>query len=267
MSERNVPTVLSIAGSDSGGGAGIQADLKAIACCGAHGMTAITALTAQNTVGVTAIEPVSPAMIIEQIRAVTADIRVDAVKIGMLGSSETIAAVAEGLDLIGEVPIVVDPVMVAESGADLLMPEARSALIARILPRATVVTPNIPEARVLTGLGESSSQAELVEAVLGLGPKIAVVTGGHSTGLVDYFYDGNKLVEIEGPEYPGISSHGSGCTHSSVLATMLALGHDPLTAARNARELASEAVGNGLDSVGAGPGPVDVFGLSGRTSG
>jgi len=265
MTQREVPTVLSIAGSDSGGGAGIQADLKAIARCGAHGTTAITALTAQNTVGVNAIETVSPAMIIEQIRAVTEDIGVDAVKIGMLGSVETIEAVAQGLELTGDAPVVVDPVMVSESGADLLQPEAKAALIELILPRATVVTPNIPEARALTGLGETAGQSELAERIVALGPTIAVVTGGHSDGLIDVYFDGEQIVEIEGAEYEGTSSHGSGCTHSSSLAAMLALGLDPLAAARSARAIASEAVGNGLDSIGKGPGPVDVFGLSGAT--
>lgn len=266
MTERQIPTVLSIAGSDSGGGAGIQADLKAIARCGAHGMTAITAITCQNTVGVSAIEAISPRIIVEQIRAVHEDIGVDAVKIGMLGTVETIDAVAQGLELIGDTtPVVLDPVMVAESGADLLMEDARTALIQKILPKATVVTPNIPEAFALTGLAEASTQSDLAEAVLALGPEIAVITGGHSTGLVDVFYDGQQIVEIEGPIYEGTSSHGSGCTHSSSLAAMLALGLDPLAAARSARAIASEAVGQGLDSIGAGPGPVDVFGLTGAT--
>jgi len=262
MNDRRIPIVLSIAGSDSGGGAGIQADLKAIARCGAHGMTAITALTAQNTVGVSAIEPVSPSMIIEQIRAVASDIGVDAVKIGMLGSIETIEAVAKGLDLVGDAPVVVDPVMVAESGADLLRPEARQALIEIILPRATVATPNIPEARLLTGLDSESSQSELAGAVLALGSENVVVTGGHSERIVDLFHDGTSTVEIDGKRFPGTSSHGSGCTHSSVLASMLAAGQDPLSAARSARRIASQAVENGLDSIGAGPGPVDVIGLS-----
>ena len=186
MTDQKIPTVLSIAGSDSGGGAGIQADLKAIARCGGHGMTAITAITAQNTIGVNAIEAISPSMIIEQIRAVAEDIGVDAVKIGMLGTTATTEAVAAGLELIPEAPVVVDPVMVSESGADLLEPEARSALIGLILPRATVVTPNIPEARVLTGLGEETSQAKLADAVLKLGPSNVVVTGGHSSGPVSY---------------------------------------------------------------------------------
>lgn len=265
MNEKSIPTVLSIAGSDSSGGAGIQADLKAIARCGAHGMTAITAITAQNTLGVTAIEMISPGMILEQIRTVARDIDVDAVKIGMLGTTRTTEAVATGLDRIPESPVVVDPVLVAESGADLIQPDARAALIEQILPRATVATPNIPEARELTKLGEDASQADLAEAVVALGPAVAVVTGGHSTGLVDFYFDGNQMVEIEGQRYPGTSSHGSGCTHSSALASFIALGLDPLAAARSARTVASEAVRNGLESIGSGPGPVDVFGLTGAT--
>jgi len=256
--------VLSIAGSDSGGGAGIQADLKAIARCDVHGMTAITAITAQNTVGVNAVEAVSPEMILAQIEAVASDIGVDAVKIGMLGTVATIQAVMEGLALTGEAPVVVDPVMVAESGAHLLDGDARSALIEGILPLATVVTPNIPEAQALTGLGEGADQVELARAVRDLGPPIVVVTGGHSEGLIDIYFDGEEVVEIEGPHYHASSSHGSGCTHSSALASYLALGLDPLAAARSARALASEAVGNGLDSIGEGPGPVDVFGLTGE---
>src|SRR6188768_420368 len=143
-----VPAVLTIAGSDSGGGAGIQADLKAFARCGAHGMSAITAITAQNTVAVTGVYPLPPEAIVAQVRAVAEDIGVDAVKIGMLGTAETIAAVNEALDLVGDVPVVLDPVMVAESGARLLDEEAAEALRTRLLPRATVVTPNLPEARV-----------------------------------------------------------------------------------------------------------------------
>jgi len=259
----HIPAVLSIAGSDSGGGAGIQADLKAFARCGVHGMTAITALTAQNTVGVEAIEPVPPAMIVAQVHAVAGDIGVDAVKIGMLGTVETIAAVAEALELVGEAPVVVDPVMVSESGADLLDPDARAAVTDLILPRATVITPNIPEARVLTGLGETATQAELAHALVAAGPRIAVVTGGHSEELTDVFFDGTETIPIEGPRHAATSSHGSGCTHSSALAAHLALGLDPLAAARSARAIAAEAVGNGLDSIGQGPGPVDVFGLGG----
>jgi hydroxymethylpyrimidine/phosphomethylpyrimidine kinase len=152
---RSVPAVLSIAGSDSGGGAGIQADLKAFAACGVHGMTAITALTAQSTTGVTGVHPVPGPFIVEQVRAVVDDIGVDAVKIGMLGTAEIVGAVNEALDLLEpDTPIVIDPVMVAESGAVLLDDDARAALVELLLPRATVITPNVPEARVLAGGGE-----------------------------------------------------------------------------------------------------------------
>jgi hydroxymethylpyrimidine/phosphomethylpyrimidine kinase len=256
-----VPAVLSIAGSDSGGGAGIQADLKAFARCGVHGTTAITAITAQNTVGVDAVQAVSPATIVAQVRAVAEDIGVDAVKVGMLGSAETVDAVVRALDLVGDAPVVVDPVMVAESGAVLLDPDARQALVERLLPRATVATPNIPEAQALTGL-EEGSQEELARGVLMLGPKAVVVTGGHSEGLVDLFFDGGEPVPIHGERHPDGASHGSGCTHSSALAAFLANGARPLEAARRAREVASEAVANGLRNIGAGPGPVDVFGLA-----
>ena len=258
------PTALSIAGSDSGGGAGIQADLKAFARCGVHGMTAITAITAQNTVGVNAVEAVSPSMILAQVQAVAEDIGVDAVKIGMLGTAETVDAVVNALDLVGDAPIVIDPVMVAESGAVLLDDAARTALVERLLPLATVVTPNIPEARALTGAGEGDSQEDLAREVLALGPAAVVVTGGHSEQVVDLYFDGSDAEAIEGGRHSDGASHGSGCTHSAALAAFLARGDGPLEAARKAREIASSAVAAGLRDLGAGPGPVDVFELSGR---
>jgi hydroxymethylpyrimidine/phosphomethylpyrimidine kinase len=272
-----VPTVLAIAGSDSGGGAGIQADLKAFARCGVHGTTAITAITAQSTVGVEAIHTVPPEMILAQVRAVCADIRVDAVKIGMLGAVETVRAVARALDeLPARIPVVVDPVMVAESGARLLELAARDALIEQLLPRASVVTPNVPEARVLAGRapgdGGDAAPAEdaqrreaedLARGVLALGPRAVVVTGGHRLRAVDVFLQAGaaRVVEIEGERHPDGATHGSGCTHSSLLAAHLALGATPLQAARAARRLTGEAVRDGLGEVGAGPGPVDVLGL------
>lgn len=257
-----VPAVLSIAGSDSGGGAGIQADLKAFARCGVHGMTAITAITAQSTVGVEAIEAISPEMIVAQVGAVVEDIGVDAVKIGMLGTAETVDAVVEALRFVGEAPVVVDPVMVAESGAVLLDEDARAALVERLLPLAYVVTPNIPEARALTGAGPQDSQEDLAREVLALGPRAVVVTGGHSERVVDLFFDGRESAEIPGERHPDGASHGSGCTHSSALAAHLARGEEPLAAARKAREVASAAVAHGLRDIGEGPGPVDVFDLS-----
>jgi hydroxymethylpyrimidine/phosphomethylpyrimidine kinase len=266
VSNERPPAVLSIAGSDSGGGAGIQADLKAFAACGVHGMTAITAITAQNTVGVSRIDQVAPSMIVEQVRAVADDIGVDAVKVGMLGNVETIDAVVEALGLVGDAPVVVDPVMVAESGAVLLDPEACSALVERLLPLASVATPNLAEARELTGLGEQSSKEELARAVHVLGPDAVVVTGGHSEDGADLFFDGEEAVSIPGPRHPDGASHGSGCTHSSALAAGLALGESPLEAARRARELAAAAVAAGLAGIGAGSGPVDALGIVERAS-
>jgi hydroxymethylpyrimidine/phosphomethylpyrimidine kinase len=262
------PAVLSIAGSDSGGGAGIQADLKAFARSGVHGMTAITAITAQNTVGVDAVEAVSPRLIVAQVRAVAEDIGVDAVKIGMLGTAATVAAVVEALSLVKDAPIVIDPVMVSESGAELLDDGARGALVEHLLPLATVVTPNIPEAIELTRSGGDPgdiSVEELAYGIVALGPEFAVVTGGHSEEMIDLFCDGERVVEIPGERHPDGAAHGSGCTHSSALAAFLARGESPLEAARRARELASEAVGSGLREIGSGPGPVNALGLSWAT--
>jgi hydroxymethylpyrimidine/phosphomethylpyrimidine kinase len=278
--EAPIRRALTIAGSDSGGGAGIQADLKAFAACGVHGMTAVTAITAQSTVGVDAIEAVSPEMVRAQVRAVARDIGIDAVKIGMLGTAATIAAVAQALDEISEItggappPVVLDPVMVSESGAQLLQPDARHALIELLLPRVTVLTPNLPEARVLAGPGPgpaagpgpghggaAEDAAGLARAIHALGPRIVVVTGGHRVEAVDVFYDGSEIVEIAGERFLSGAAHGSGCTHSSVLAARLACGDTPLQAARVARRRAGEAVRDGLGSIGAGAGPVDILGI------
>jgi hydroxymethylpyrimidine/phosphomethylpyrimidine kinase len=256
--------VLSIAGSDSGGGAGIQADLKAFARCGVHGMTAIAALTAQSTVGVTGIHTVPAAFIVEQVRTVAEDIGVDAVKIGMLGTAETVEAVARALELLDDgVPVVIDPVMVAESGAVLLDDAARQAMIALLLPAATVITPNLPEARVLVG-DPGSDAAALAQALHALGPANVVVTGGHREEAIDVFFDGANIELIPGDRHPDGAAHGSGCTHSSALAAHLALGYAPVDAARAAKRIASEAVRDGLRDLGAGAGPVDVFGLTAR---
>jgi hydroxymethylpyrimidine/phosphomethylpyrimidine kinase len=266
MTKERIPTVLSIAGSDSGGGAGIQADLKAFAACGVYGTTAITAITAQNTVGVSAVEAVAPELIVAQVRAVVEDIEIHAVKVGMLGTAETVEAVVQALDLVGDTPIVVDPVMVAESGAVLLDDDARTALIEDLLPRAEVVTPNIPEARALTGAAESDSQEDLAREVLALGPEAVVVTGGHSEQVVDVYFDGLNAARIHGKRYPDGATHGSGCTHSSALAAMFALGRNPLRAAERARQVTEEAIRTGLREIGRGPGPVDIFDLKGSVA-
>jgi hydroxymethylpyrimidine/phosphomethylpyrimidine kinase len=236
-----------------------------------HGASAITAITAQNTVEVRAVHALAGELVLAQIRAVCTDMRVDAVKVGMLGTAEVTLAVARAIDeLPASTPVVVDPVMVSESGARLLEPEAQRALIEEILPRATVLTPNLPEARVLAGapgtIGDEEVEVEgLARAVLALGPAIVVLTGGHREHASDLFLDsadGRSLVRIEGERHPDGAAHGSGCTHSSVLAAQLALGRPPLEAARIARALAGEAVANGLREVGQGAGPVDVLGLA-----
>jgi hydroxymethylpyrimidine/phosphomethylpyrimidine kinase len=259
---RRIPVALSIAGSDSGGGAGIQADVKAFAHAGVHGATAITAITVQNTVAVSAVAAVAPEIIVGQIRAVAEDLGVDVVKIGMLGDVATIEAVAVGLDTLpAGTPVVHDPVMVAESGARLLATDAVDALRSLIISRATVITPNLAEARVLAG-NETLDGLELARVLHALGPSYVVITGGHRDAAVDLFFDGSQLTELPGERHADGAAHGSGCTHSSTLAARLALGDGPLAAARHARAVAAAAVGDGLRDIGAGPGPVDVFGLA-----
>ena len=260
-----IPRVLSIAGSDSGGGAGIQADLKAFAACGVHGMTAITAITAQNTVGVTGVHPIPPEVILAQVRAVASDIGVDAVKIGMLGDRPTIEVVARALDeLPAGTPVVLDPVMVSESGSRLLDPSARTSLTELLLPRSTVLTPNVPEAQALLDDDGEPHVTALVRELHALGPRVVVITGGHRDEAIDVFFDGDRLVELPGPRHADGAAHGSGCTHASVLAARLALGDDPLQAARTAKELAARAVAQGLTGIGAGAGPVDVLGIASK---
>jgi hydroxymethylpyrimidine/phosphomethylpyrimidine kinase len=271
VSARATPTALTIAGSDSGGGAGIQADLKAFASCGVHGTSAITAITAQNTIGVTAIQNIAPEMVLAQVRAVFSDIGADAVKVGMLGSAEVAEAVAQALaELPPRTPVVVDPVMVAESGSRLTGSDAQRVLREQILPRASVLTPNLAEARVLAGAPAREEELEgeaeeLLRAVLALGPASVVLTGGHRLTATDLLLDSRgdgEVVRIEGERHLADAAHGSGCTHSAVLAAQLALGRSTLAAARIARARAGEAVAGGLHDVGAGAGPVDVIGLA-----
>jgi hydroxymethylpyrimidine/phosphomethylpyrimidine kinase len=270
-----VPVCLSIAGSDSGGGAGIQADLKAFARCGVHGTTAITALTAQSTVAVTRVLPVEPAMVVAQVEAVAGDLGVDAVKIGMVGSAPVIEAVAAALDALpARTPVVLDPVMIAESGGRLLDRDAEAALIELLVPRATVVTPNVPEARVLAGAGggvgggaaggtdaDELDGEPLARAVRAAGARAVIVTGGHRAQATDVLLDGDDVVLIAGPRHPDGAAHGSGCTHSSALAAHLALGFALRDAARAARAIAADAVAHGHRELGRGAGPVNVLGV------
>jgi hydroxymethylpyrimidine/phosphomethylpyrimidine kinase len=252
---------LTIAGSDSGGGAGIQADLKAFAAAGAHGLSAIVALTAQNTVGVTAVHELPLEFVIAQLEAVFSDIGVDAAKTGMLFSRRVIEAVADYL-AVHRVPLVVDPVMLASSGAELLQADAVEALVVRLFPLATVVTPNLMEARALAG--GDGSRRELAERLVGLGAPAALVTGGHGDAAVDHLFDGRDHVEIAVERLDRAATHGAGCTHSATLAALLARGLPLADAARDAARAATNAVRNGLTELGAGDGPVDVLDVKGR---
>jgi hydroxymethylpyrimidine/phosphomethylpyrimidine kinase len=251
-----IPRCLTIAGSDSGGGAGIQADLRAFAAAGCFGTSAIVALTAQNTLGVTAVQELPPGFVRAQLAAVFDDIGVDAAKTGMLFSRELIETVA---DFLGQhpVPLVVDPVMVASSGAKLLQDDAVETLVGRLFPLATVVTPNLPEAQALAGRG--GSRTELAERLHALGAPAVIVTGGHGEDAVDHLFDGRQHVEIEVERHDVAATHCAGCTHSATLAALLARGESLEDAARGAAHVASEAVRNGLVEIGAGEGPVNVF--------
>ena len=255
-----IPRCLTIAGSDSGGGAGIQADLKAFAAAGCYGMTAIVALTAQNTVGVAAVHEVLPEFVRAQLEAVFGDIGVDAAKTGMLFSRELIETVADDLDARG-VPLVVDPVMVASSGAKLLQDDAVETLVSRLFPLATVVTPNLQEAEALAGF--SGSRRELAERIHELGAQAVVVTGGHGDDAVDHLFDGERHFEIRVERHDVAATHGAGCTHSATLAAYLAKAWPLEDAARAAAAAASSAVGRGLVELGTGDGPVDVLDLKG----
>jgi hydroxymethylpyrimidine/phosphomethylpyrimidine kinase len=263
-----IPRCLTIATSDSGGGAGIQADVKAFARLGCHGMSAIVALTAQNTVAVTAVHEVPPEFIRAQLDALFDDIGVDAAKTGMLFSAPIIEAVADVLEE-RPVPLVVDPVMVAASGAKLLLDDAVAVLVERLLPLATVVTPNLHEACALAGVrySEDADRGALAEAIHALGAPAVIVTGGHGAEAVDWLFDGEHHVPIAVERYGDAATHGAGCTHSASLCALLAQGETLEDAARGAAQIASEAVRAGLAELGAGAGPVDVFGLAAQRAG
>ena len=257
-----VPRCLTIATSDSGGGAGIQADLKAFARLGCHGMSAIVALTAQSTTDVRSVHEAPTEFVRDELDVLFGDIGVDAAKTGMLFSVRIIETVAELLEG-REVPLVVDPVMVAASGAQLLQDDAVSVLVERLFPLATVVTPNLHEACALVGLPYSgeANREHLAEAIHELGAQAVVVTGGHGSEAVDWLFDGARHVPIEVARYGDRATHGAGCTHSAALTAFLARGESLEDAARGAARVASEAVRAGLADLGSGSGPVDVFGL------
>jgi hydroxymethylpyrimidine/phosphomethylpyrimidine kinase len=259
-SESVVPRALTVATSDSGGGAGIQADLKAFAAAGVFGTSVLVALTAQNTREVTAIHELPPDFVVAQLDAIFDDLPPAAAKTGMLFSRSLIETVA-GYLAAHPVPLVVDPVMVASSGATLLEPDAVDVLVGRLFPLATVVTPNLLEAQALSGA--EGPRRELAERLHAMGAPAVVVTGGHGADAVVHLFDGTRHVEIPVERHAIRATHGAGCTHSATLAALLARGLPLEEAARGAARAASEAVRHGLEGIGAGDGPVDVFNLKG----
>jgi hydroxymethylpyrimidine kinase/phosphomethylpyrimidine kinase len=253
--------VLTIAGSDSGGGAGIQADLKAITLLGGFGMSVLTALTAQNTVAVTSIHAVPVEFIAAQIDAVFTDIGVDAVKTGMLSTTEVVKLVASKMSEYKPSIVVVDPVMVAKSGDPLLAAEARQTLAEFLLPEATMVTPNLPEASALAGL-EVTTEKEMriaAEKIHALGPKYVLVKGGHLQGeAVDLLFDGRGFHEFRSPRIETKNVHGTGCTYASAIATYLAQEIEVVEAVAAAKRFITEAIRHGL-SLGKGHGPTNPY--------
>ena len=252
---------LTIAGSDSCGGAGIQADLKAFSANGVYGMSVITAVTAQNTQGVFDVQDIKPSVIANQIKAVLDDIRVDAIKIGMVSRPETIEIIAQTLKKYPLPPLVIDPVMISKSGYDLLQPEAKKALIETLLPMATLITPNLPEAEVIVGY-PIDSIALMKQAAIDLhklGCKYVLVKGGHLVDdATDVLYDGEHFHMLEAKRLVSINTHGTGCTLSSAIAANLAKGYSITQAVEEAKAYITEAIGFGFP-LGHGVGPVHHF--------
>ena len=253
-----LPVALTIAGSDSGGGAGIQADLKTFAALGVHGTSAITAITAQNTTGVTDILELPASLIHAQIAAVVDDIGVQAAKTGMLSSAAIIATVADAVDHYSIRNLVVDPVMVAKSGAKLLRDDAVTALRERLIPLAAVITPNLPEAQVLLDreIRSLDERRRAARDLVAMGARIAIVKGGHADDVTDVFFDGSQLVELQAERIDTPNTHGSGCVFSAAITAWLARGADPLAAVREAKAFITQAIANSLQ-LGHGHGPVN----------
>ena len=251
--------VLTVAGSDSGGGAGIQADLRTFAAHGVHGTSAITAVTAQNSVAVLDWVALDPRMVVAQMEAVASDMPVAAAKTGMLATAAIVSAVAAALERLRLPLVVVDPVMVAKSGDRLLDRDAETAYRERLLPLATVVTPNLPEAESLLGrpVRTLAEMREAARALRAMGPRAVVVKGGHLEGdAVDVFWDGERMEDLSAPRIATKNTHGTGCTYSAAIAARLALGDSLLDAVRGAKAYLTEAIRRSY-SVGRGHGPVD----------
>jgi hydroxymethylpyrimidine/phosphomethylpyrimidine kinase len=263
MDERRAPRprALSVAGSDSGGGAGIQADLKTFSALGVYGMTAITAVTVQNTKGVSGYEPLSPTTVGDQIRAVVTDIGVDAAKTGMLASAQIVEAAADALEETGVPNLVVEPVFVSKHGHALLEEDAVRALRERIVPLATVVTPNLPEATGLAGFEVSTRDLmeDAAETILAMGPRSVLVKGGHLEDTLradDLLFDGDRMTWLDGERIDTPHTHGTGCTLSSAIAAHLARGAALVDAVRAGKAFVTESIRHAIP-IGAGIGPVD----------
>ena len=256
-----IPKAMTIAGSDSGGGAGVQADLKTFAALGVYGASTLTAITAQNTVAVTAVHEIPTDVITAQIDAVLTDIGADAVKTGMLSSSDIIECVCEALEVHGVQRLVVDPVMIAKSGDALLREDAIGSLRTRLLPLAMVVTPNIPEAEALTEttIVSDADVRRAAEAIVGMGARSVVVKGGHREGpATDLFYDGKEFKEFTAPRFDTVNTHGTGCTFASAVAAGLARGMVVTDAVALAKDYVTEGIRHSF-SIGQGHGPLSHF--------
>ena len=256
-----IPKAMTIAGSDSGGGAGVQADLKTFAALGVYGASTLTAITAQNTVAVTAVHDIPTDVITAQIDAVLTDIGADAVKTGMLSSSDIIECVCEALEVHGVQRLVVDPEMIAKSGDALLREDAIGSLRTRLLPLAMVVTPNIPEAEALTEttIVSDADVRRAAEAIVGMGARSVVVKGGHREGpATDLFYDGKEFKEFTAPRFDTVNTHGTGCTFASAVAAGLARGMVVPDAVALAKDYVTEGIRHSF-SIGQGHGPLNHF--------
>lgn len=260
-----IPNVLSIAGIDPSGGAGLFADLKAFSALGAYGTGVVAALTAQSTRGVTGVHPVPVEFIVQQIDTLFADVRIDAVKLGMLGTAEIVTTIAAALRRHGVKRLVVDPVMVSKSGHHLLSEDAVATLRREILPLAEIITPNVPEAEVLLGGAPITSLEEMRRAARelhDLGPRIVLLKGGHLDGpeSTDVFYDGAELIELSDPRIQTKNTHGTGCTLSAAIAALLPQHENPIDAIRAAKAYLTAAIAaSGQLDVGSGHGPVHHF--------